>query len=170
MSTSQTKCTLNLSRDLKTYKKPLQTITKYFKTTSGSNGNPSVKSTDNPVLLDSTRGTLILEESSSSSSPNRSGVLKVTAKSMIDLSRVSDHYLLNDHLLIADLTPPTPKGQIKEPVPNKAGKRTCKESSTSPPDKKIKMDKERSRKKKPRKLRNVHLTQVEVQPIIHYIG
>ncbi|XP_067471694.1 zinc finger protein 462-like [Thunnus thynnus] len=148
MSTSQTKCTLNLSRDLKTYKKPLQTITKYFKTTSGSNGNPSVKSTDNPVLLDSTRGTLILEESSSSSSPNRSGVLKVTAKSMIDLSRVSDHYLLNDHLLIADLTPPTPKGQIKEPVPNKAGKRTCKESSTSPPDKKIKMDKKEAKESK----------------------
>ncbi|XP_062274040.1 zinc finger protein 462-like isoform X2 [Scomber scombrus] len=141
MSTSKTKCTPNSSRDLKTYKKPLQTITKYFKA-SGSNGLSAVKSTDNPTLLDGTRDMLILQESSSSSGQKSSGVFKVSAKPMIDLSAVSQQFLLNDYLLNADLTPPSPKGHITEAVFNNVGKRTCNESLTSSPAKKVKMARE----------------------------
>ncbi|XP_040897778.1 zinc finger protein 462-like [Toxotes jaculatrix] len=126
MSTSKT--TPNSSKDLKTYKRPLQTITKYFAAPSGSDGKPSVTLAKNPVLLDSTKGTLILQESPSSSSPNSSGVFKVTAKSMIDLSKtVSDQFLLSDYPLIR----PT--------------KRTNSEHSESQPAKKAKVDQEKTK-------------------------
>ncbi|KAM7415806.1 hypothetical protein PAMA_018051 [Pampus argenteus] len=138
MSTSETKCTVNLSSDLKTYKKPLQTVTTYFAASPDSNGKPSVKPTDNSVLLDVTRTTLFLQESPSNSKPNSNGVFKVTAKSMIDLSSVPHKHLLNDNLLIANLTPSVPMGQIKDPITNNAGKRTCNESSDKIPAKKIK--------------------------------
>lgn len=149
MSTSQTKCTVNLSGDLNIYKKPLQTITKYLATSCGSNGKPPVMSTHNSMLLDSTRGTDVLQESPSISSPDSNGVFKVTAKSMIDLSRMSHQYLLNDPLLVADLTPTKHIGHIREQIPNYPGKRTRKESSKSPPAKKIKtMDKEEAKASK----------------------
>lgn len=134
MPTSKTKCLLNPSKDLKTYKRPLQTITKYFTASSRSNGKLPVKLSDNPVLPDNTKGTLILEESPS----NSSGVFKVTAKSMIDITSVSDQFLLNDHLLITDTRPQMQKEESKETVPNTAVKRTNNESSKVPPAKKAK--------------------------------
>ncbi|XP_056232919.1 zinc finger protein 462-like isoform X1 [Seriola aureovittata] len=141
-STSKTKCTLNSSKDLKTYKRPLQTITKYFAAASGSQGKPSVNSAESIEPLESTKGTLILQESPSSSSPHSSGVFKVTAKSIIDISKKgSDRFLLNDHLLIADLTPSKPKEQVKEPASNNIGKRANSESPESCPAKKAKSSK-----------------------------
>nr|XP_033475737.1 zinc finger protein 462-like [Epinephelus lanceolatus] len=139
-STSKTKCTLNSSKDVKIYKRPLQTITKYFAPSSGSNGKPSMKSADSPKLLDSAKGTIILQESPSCSRPNSSGVFKVTAKPMIDITSVSDHFLLNDHLLITDLRPLKPKEQSRETTPEKTGKRTDSERMNAPPAKKAKSD------------------------------
>lgn len=140
MSTSKTKCLLNSSKDLKTYKRPLQTITKYFTASSGSNGKLPVKLSDSSVLPDSTKGTLILQESPS----NSSGVFKVTAKSMIDLTRsASDQFLLNNHLL--DTTSKMPKEESKETVPNTSVKRTNNESSEVPPAKKAKICKEETK-------------------------
>nr|XP_020453899.1 zinc finger protein 462-like isoform X2 [Monopterus albus] len=143
VSTSKTKCTLNSSKDLGSYKRPSQTITNYFAAASGSNGESPRKLSDTPMLLDSTEGTLVLQESSSSSSPNHSSVLKVAAKSTIDMSKnVSDQYLRNDHLLITDLRPPKPKEEFKETVHNSTGKRMHNESSESHPAKKAKLDNE----------------------------
>ncbi|XP_031161290.1 zinc finger protein 462-like isoform X1 [Sander lucioperca] len=137
MSTSKSKCTLNSSKDLKTYKRPLQTMTKYFAAASGSNG----KLADDTKLLDSTKGTILLQESPSSPSPNSSGVFKVTAKhNMIDTG-VSHRFLLTDHFLNSDMRPPKPKEQSIETVPDNVGKRTNKESSKHPPAKKAKSDK-----------------------------
>ncbi|XP_034728534.1 zinc finger protein 462-like isoform X2 [Etheostoma cragini] len=134
MSTSKSKCTLNSSKDLKTYKRPLQTITKYFAAASGSHG----KLADDTKLLDSTKGTILLQESPSSPSPNSSGVFKVTAKhNMIDTG-VSHRFLLNDHLLNSDRRSPKPKEQFIETVPDNVVKRTNKESSKPPPAKKAK--------------------------------
>ncbi|XP_074495223.1 zinc finger protein 462-like isoform X1 [Sebastes fasciatus] len=145
MSTSKSKCTLNSSKDLKTYKRPLQTITKYFEASSGSNGKPPVKLADSPKPLDDTKRTIILQESPSCSNPNSSGVFKVTAKSRIDISRVSHRYLLNDHLLNTDLRPPKPKEKSRETVPDNVGKRTNNESSKCPPAKKAKPDKQETK-------------------------
>ncbi|XP_044051221.1 zinc finger protein 462-like isoform X2 [Siniperca chuatsi] len=146
MSTSKAECTVNSSDDLKTYKRPLQTITKYFAASSGSNGKPPVKLADSSVLLDGTKGALILQESPSSSSPNSSGVFKVTAKPTTDIAKGgSDRFLLNDRLLNTDLKSPKPKKRVKETVPNNVGKRTNNESSKSHPAKKAKSDKEETK-------------------------
>uniref|UniRef100_A0A8C2WE48 C2H2-type domain-containing protein n=1 Tax=Cyclopterus lumpus TaxID=8103 RepID=A0A8C2WE48_CYCLU len=102
-STSKSLCTLNSSKDLKTYKRPLKTIDQYFAAPPGSNGKPPGNSAESPNLLDGTKGTIILKESPSSSSPNRSGVFKVTAKSMIDITGVSHSFLQNDQLKNTDL-------------------------------------------------------------------
>lgn len=139
MSTSKAKCSLNSAKDLKTYKRPLQTITKYFTASSGTYGKPPVKLSGSPVFPDSTKGTLILQESPS----NSSGVFKVTAKSMIDIPRnVSKQFFLNDHLLIADRNSEKPKEELKETVPNNAAKRTNTGSTGGPPSKKAKSCKE----------------------------
>ncbi|XP_041793929.1 zinc finger protein 462-like isoform X2 [Chelmon rostratus] len=133
MPTSKTKYILNLSKDLKTYKRPtMQAITNYFVTPSGSNGKPPMKLADSPALLDSTKGTLILQESPSDSSPNSSGVFKVTAKPTIDIAkRGSQRFLLDDRLQVTDLLPSKAKEQFRETVL----KRTNNESSKSPPAK-----------------------------------
>uniref|UniRef100_A0A3B5A958 Zinc finger protein 462-like n=1 Tax=Stegastes partitus TaxID=144197 RepID=A0A3B5A958_9TELE len=137
MSTSNTKCSTNSVKDLKTYKRPLQTITKYFTASSGSNGKSPAK------VADGTKGTLILQDSPSSSSPNSSGVFKVTAKSMIDISKKQvDHFLRNDQLLMTDFTSLKPKEHLSERPPNNASKRPNNESSESCPAKKAKVDKE----------------------------
>lgn len=142
-STSKTKCTLNSSKDLKTYKRPLQTITKYFAASSRSNGKPPGKIADSQKLLEGTKGTLFLRESPSSSNPNSSGVLKVTAKSMIDIDSGSQRYLVHDHFLITDAGPLKPKERSRETVPDAVGKRTKDRSSRSPPAKKAKSDKKK---------------------------
>ncbi|XP_068577027.1 zinc finger protein 462-like [Cebidichthys violaceus] len=131
-STSKSKCTHSSSKDLKTYKRPLQTITKYFTVSSGSNGKPPVDSAESPNLLDATKGTIILKESPSSSSPNSSGVFKVTAKSMNDIPSVSDRFLRNDQLINPDLSAPKPKEQSRETVPDSIGKRTNSDISKCP--------------------------------------
>ncbi|XP_026176903.1 zinc finger protein 462-like [Mastacembelus armatus] len=131
MSTTNTKWTLNSANDLKTYKRPSQgTITQYFPASSGSNG-------DHPgTLSDDTKGTLTLTESPSSSSPQRGDVFKVTANPKTDISRrISDRFLLNDHLLIS-------KEEFGQCVPNNTGKRTINKSSISYPVKRAKPDKE----------------------------
>ncbi|AWP07489.1 putative zinc finger protein 462-like [Scophthalmus maximus] len=142
-STSNSTCAPHSSKDLKKYKGPLQmqTITKYFAAASRSSGKPSVKSPESPVPQDSTKGTLILQESPSGSSPNSSGVFKVTAQSMIDITRNTNHrFLLNDQVLTTDLRPPRPNEQFKEEAPGNNGKRTNSERSESCPAKKAKMD------------------------------
>lgn len=134
---------LNSSKDLKTYKRPLQTITKDFGASSGSNGKPPVRLDDSPELLDSTKGTLILQESPPDSSPNSSGVFKVTAKPIIDVPKTANHcFLLHDHLRSSVLRPPMPEEQFREKVPNNDGKRSNNECSKIPPAKKAKPDKE----------------------------
>ncbi|XP_076587471.1 zinc finger protein 462-like [Chaetodon auriga] len=140
--TSKTKCMLNSSKDLKTYKRPtMQTITNYFAASSGSNGKPPVKLADSPVLLDSTKGTLILKESPSDSS----GVFKVTAKPTIDISTYgSCRFLLDDHLQITDMKSPKPEEQFRETVLNNVSKRTNNEHSKSPPAKIAKIDKQKA--------------------------
>ncbi|XP_029365766.1 zinc finger protein 462-like isoform X2 [Echeneis naucrates] len=136
-STSETKCMPDLSKNLKTYERPLQTITKLSAEASVSQEKLSVDSAENPVL-DSTKGTLILQESASSYSPNRSGVLKVTAKSMIDISNPpANRFLLNDDALDLDPAQVKPAEQFKEP-PIKVVKRTSNESIESCPAKKTK--------------------------------
>ncbi|XP_070821093.1 zinc finger protein 462-like [Chaetodon trifascialis] len=144
--TSKTKCMLNSSKDLKTYKRPtMQTITNYFAMSSGSNGKPPVKLADSPVLLDSTKETLILKESPS----NSSGVFKVTAKPTIDISKqASCRFLLNDHLQITDLKSPKPEEQFRETFLNNVGKRTNNEHSKSPPAKIAKTDKQKAHTQK----------------------
>lgn len=142
MSTSKKKCTLNSSKDLKTYKRPLQTITKYFEVSSGSNGKPPVKLADSSLILDSTKGTLLLQESPSASTKS-SGVLKVTAKPTIDITKnTGDRFLLNDHLLISDLRPSKAKKQFDGAVDNNTGKTTDTEISKNPPAKKAKTNTE----------------------------
>ncbi|XP_051278423.1 zinc finger protein 462 [Dicentrarchus labrax] len=146
-STSKTKCTLISSKDVKTYKRPLQTITKYFVSSSGSTGKSPVKLTDSTVLLDGTKETLVLQESPQDSSPNSSGVFKVTAKPTIDISGCkSDRFLLRDQLLVSDLRAPKPEEQYEGTVPSNVGKRTNNESSKGPPAKKAKEETKRREK------------------------
>ncbi|XP_039476729.1 zinc finger protein 462-like [Oreochromis aureus] len=133
ISTSETKCTL---KDLKTYKRPLQTITKYFSVSSGSNTMTDAK------LADGTKGTIILQESPSSSCPNSSGVFKVTAKSVIDITGSKSYHFLHTDLT-TDLTPSkTPEQFRKETVPDSAVKRSSGKSSKGHPAKKAKLDNE----------------------------
>ncbi|XP_030273497.1 zinc finger protein 462-like isoform X2 [Sparus aurata] len=136
--TSKTKSMLNSSKDVKTYKRPLQTITKYFKA-SGSNRNPPAK------LADSSKETLLLQESPSDSSPSSSGVFKVTAKPTIDITgRANYCFLLDDQLQITDLRAPKPKQQLTETAPDNIGKRSSNTSSNHPPAKKAKSDKDQA--------------------------
>ncbi|XP_019221207.1 zinc finger protein 462 isoform X3 [Oreochromis niloticus] len=133
ISTSEMKCTL---KDLKTYKRPLQTITKYFSVSSGSNTMTDAK------LADGTKGTIILQESPSSSCPNSSGVFKVTAKSVIDITGSKSYHFLHTDLT-TDLTPSkTPEQFRKETVPGSAVKRSSGKSSKGHPAKKAKLDNE----------------------------
>ena len=136
--TSKTKSMLNSSKDVKTYKRPLQTITKYFKA-SGSNRNPPAK------LADSSKETLLLQGSPSDSSPSSSGVFKVTAKPTIDITgRANYCFLLDDQLQITDLRAPKPKQQLTETAPDNIGKRSSNTSSNHPPAKKAKSDKDQA--------------------------
>ncbi|KAK2837924.1 hypothetical protein Q5P01_015136 [Channa striata] len=142
MSTSKTKCTPNSSKDMKTYNRQLQTITKYFTSSSGSKGKSPENLVDGPMPLNGTKETLVLQESPSSSS----GVYKVTAKSMIDIPRNGcDQLLLSDHVLITDMRPLKPNEEFKDSVTNNVGERTRIESSEGPPTKKAKSCKEETK-------------------------
>lgn len=137
-SISNAECTLDSSKNLKTYTRPLQ-VTNFSIAPSGSDWKSPGTSGDSQMLLDSTKGTLILQESPSSSNPKSSGVLKVTATSMIDMSRHYSHKsLLDDHLLISDVKSCNTKEEFKDIIPKKTGKRTNYESSAGPPSKNAK--------------------------------
>lgn len=143
-SAPKTKCPVDSSKGLKTYKRPLQTITKYLVSASESQGNTSVKLSQSPQPSEITemQETLILKESPSTSSPESSGVLKVTAKSMIDISKQGNYrFLLDDHLVVSDVTPPEPVEQLPKKPPNKWGKRNSDEQLGSKPAKKAKFSK-----------------------------
>ncbi|XP_072243599.1 zinc finger protein 462-like [Leuresthes tenuis] len=132
MPTPETECTFNL-KDLKTYKRPSQTNIKYFAAAASTSiEEPHAK------FVDDTERTLILNETSSSCSPNRSDAFEVTAKSGIDIAdRSADLFFQNDRLLVADLTP-KPKELGKEAAKNYISKRTKNEGSEGPPAKKAK--------------------------------
>ncbi|KAL6114756.1 uncharacterized protein ACO6RY_05444 [Pungitius sinensis] len=140
MSTSKSRNALKSSKVLKTYKRPLQTITKYFTVTSGPNSKPPVDSAESSNLPDSCKGTIVLKESPSSSSQNSSGVLKVTAKSMIDITRFSQGHMLNNHTNL-EMSSPNPREQFTESLADNVTKRTYKETSNTPSAKKAKSDK-----------------------------
>uniref|UniRef100_UPI0037E8666A zinc finger protein 462-like isoform X2 n=1 Tax=Semicossyphus pulcher TaxID=241346 RepID=UPI0037E8666A len=145
-STSKSKCTLNSSKDLKTYKRPLQAITKYLVSSSGFKRKPPVDSEDSLMFVDGTKETLLLQESPSNSSPNSSGVFKLTAKPTIDiLKNDSTRFLLSDHLHVANLKSPKPKGPFNVTIPKNVDKRPNNESSEGPPVKKAKSDKDKTK-------------------------
>ncbi|KAM6930850.1 uncharacterized protein FYW49_002763 [Xenentodon cancila] len=122
MSTSEMQCMLTSSKDLRTYKRHSQSITKDFAASSGSNGKPNLK------LADDSQGSPILHEISSSSSSKSTSVFKVAAKTAIDITDNGSHVLLHDnHLVMTDLRSQTPNEHLKEAV-NNVGKRTSKES------------------------------------------
>nr|XP_019954807.1 PREDICTED: zinc finger protein 462-like [Paralichthys olivaceus] len=138
MSTSKSSCILNSSKDLKTYKGPLQmqTITKFLTAASRS---PSVKSAERPVSPSSTKGTLLLQQSPSDPKPSSSGVFKVTAKSMIDLNATpTTHFLLDNNILPSEMKP---KEQCKDSDYEIYKKRSSRECPESCPAKKTKSDK-----------------------------
>ncbi|KAM7018103.1 zinc finger protein 462-like [Tautogolabrus adspersus] len=141
-STSTTQYTPNSSKDLKTYKRPLQTITKHFVASSGFKRESPVQSDDCSMSLDGSKETLLLQESPSNSSPNSSGVFKVTAMPTIDITkRDSSRFLLKDPFPGANLKPQKPQGQFQKTVLNYVDKRPKNESSGGPPVKKAKSDK-----------------------------
>ncbi|KAM8885370.1 zinc finger protein 462-like isoform 1-T4 [Spinachia spinachia] len=141
MSASKSENALNSSKVLKTYKRPLQTITKCFTVASGPSGKPAVDSAESPSLPDGTKGTVFLKESPSSSSQNNSGVFKVTAKSMIDITRVSQGFLLNDQHVNLEMSSPKPREQFTESLTDNVTRRTNSETSNTPSAKKAKSDK-----------------------------
>ncbi|XP_029961329.1 zinc finger protein 462-like [Salarias fasciatus] len=129
---SKHKSTSNSSKHLKVYTKPMQTITKFFVTTS--------KSTRKSANTDDTKSTLILQEKSSSSNPSSNGVLQVNAKSSIDINTVSPHSSLqNDSLWTATLNKPKTKKESEEELPNSVGKRTSSDASGGGSVKKAKL-------------------------------
>ncbi|XP_047197378.1 zinc finger protein 462-like isoform X2 [Hippoglossus stenolepis] len=145
MSTSKSPCMLNSSKDLKTYKGPLQmqTITKFLTATPRS---PSAKSAESPVSLSSTKGTLLLQQSPSDLSPNSSGVFKVTAKSRIDMTYATpNHCMLDNHFLLSELRSHTPKEQCNDAVYENYKKRSNRGCPESQPAKKTKSDEEETK-------------------------
>lgn len=129
-ATSKTKCLPSSSKDVKSYKQPSQTIISYFTGLSGTRGKSPVMSSDSP---DSTKGTLILQESPS----NSGGVFKVTAKSQAGVPKnVSDQDSSTD-------TSQNPKEELT--VANSAVKRTINENTEDPPAKKAKPCKEETK-------------------------
>lgn len=142
-STSNAACTTSSSKDLKTYKRPLQTVGKYLVAPTGANRKLPVLSGNCTLSLDGTKETLILQESPSNSNPNSSGVFKVTAVPTIDITKIdSTRFLMMDPFPGPNKKPAKPQGQLKETHPSSVDKRPNSESSGGPPAKKAKSDKE----------------------------
>ncbi|XP_053277734.1 zinc finger protein 462 isoform X2 [Pleuronectes platessa] len=143
MSTSKSStCMLYSSKDLKTYKGPLQmqTITKFL---TAAPRPASVKPAESPVSPSGTTGALLLQQSPSDLSPNSSGVFKVTAKSTIDMSCAPpNHCMVDNHFLISELRSHKPKEQSDDPVYENSKKRSSRGHQDSQPAKKAKMDEE----------------------------
>ncbi|XP_041643250.1 zinc finger protein 462-like isoform X2 [Cheilinus undulatus] len=141
-STSKTECTLNSSKDLKTYKRPMQTITKYLVPSPELIQKPPALLEHTSKSPDGSKETLFLKESPSNSTPNSSGVFKVTAMHTIDISKSeSTRFLLKDPFPGAGLKSPKPQGKIT--APNNGEKRPVSEISGGPPVKKAKSDREK---------------------------
>lgn len=138
MPVSKTKCTSNPSKELKTYKRPLQTITDYFGA-SRSNVKSPDKLIDKPEFRDCTKQTLLLQKSHLDSSPNNSGVLQVTASDTIDVKRCDHGSLLSDELSCF-LRPSEPEELGLKKGSNYVGKRKTPEYTHSSAAKKTKSD------------------------------
>ncbi|XP_074526085.1 zinc finger protein 462-like [Halichoeres trimaculatus] len=148
-STSNATCTTSSSKDLKTYKRPQQTISKYLVASTGVKHKPPVLSGNCTFSLDGTKETLILQESPSNSNPNSSGVFKVTAVPTIDITKIdSTRFLMMDPFPGAKSKPAKPQGQLKETHLSNVDKRPKSESSGGPPAKKAKSDKESTKRSK----------------------
>ncbi|KAM3611133.1 uncharacterized protein V6R79_013928 [Siganus canaliculatus] len=141
--------TSDTTKELKTYKRPLQaqTITKFLVRSSESTEKLTGKLADGPEPVHDTPGTLLLQKSPSESSPNSSGVLKVTAKPTIDVVGVQDRFLLNDSQLSTDLQSSNSKERTIFPFPKNI-KKTSDKSLKSPPNKKAQFDKEETKPQK----------------------
>ncbi|XP_017267920.1 zinc finger protein 462 [Kryptolebias marmoratus] len=134
-STSNTKCAPNASKDIKTYKRPQQTITKFL---TASTESP------HPKLADETKAAPTSQEAPSSCSPSSSAECKVRAKSLIDISlRGTFKFLQNDQLLITDHVAPKPKDGYKE-IQSSVTQSADNQSSEGPLAKKIKLSKEQT--------------------------
>ncbi|XP_037536832.1 zinc finger protein 462 [Nematolebias whitei] len=130
MPTSSAKSSPKISKDLKTYKRPQQTITKVFAASPGSAENPHTKLVDD-------KGALILQESPSCFSPSSSG----RATSLIDISSSgtdSNKFLQNDQHFITNYRAPKLKDRCKE-LHNSIDKSSNSSSSEGPPAKKVKL-------------------------------
>lgn len=148
-STSNATFTTSSSKDLKTYKRPLQAISKYLEESTGVKPKPPVLSGNCTLSLDGTKETLILQESPSNSNPNSSGVFKVTAVPTIDITKTdSTRFLMMDPFPDAKAKPAKPQGLLKETHPSSVDKRPKSESSGGPPAKKTKSDKEATNRPK----------------------
>ncbi|XP_024131126.1 zinc finger protein 462 [Oryzias melastigma] len=144
-STSVTKCSLGLLKDLKTYKRPPQTFDNHFKNPPGLNGTEAA---------DDSIETLILQETLVASSPDSNSVSQATGKSMIDVTvRGCSELLLSDNFS-AGLRPGLSKQQRSEPGQSKVGKRTNCKPPESPPAKKTKSFQEGELSP----IKNVHLS------------
>lgn len=138
MPVSKTKCIPNPSKDLKTYKRPLQTITDYFGA-SRLNVKSPVKLNDKPEFRDCTKQTLLLQKSPLDSSPNNTGVFQVTASDRIDVKRCDYGSLLSDELSCF-LRPSNPEELGLEKGSNYVGKRKTPQCTHSSAAKKTKSD------------------------------
>nr|XP_024660138.1 uncharacterized protein LOC112435633 isoform X2 [Maylandia zebra] len=108
---------------------------------AGTSEDPSVLSDISTSEANCTLKDLkILQESPSSSCPNSSGVFKVTAKSVIDITGSKSYPFLHTDLT-TDLTK-TPEQFRKETVPDSAVKRSSGKSLKGHPVKKAKLDNE----------------------------
>lgn len=131
MPTSSAKCSPKISKDLKTYKRPQQTITKFFAASPGSAENPHTK------LVDNNKGALILQESPSFFSPSSSS----RATSVIDISSSGTNsctFFQSDQLFITNYRSHKPKDRCKE-LYNSIDKSSDSSSSEGPPAKKVKI-------------------------------
>ncbi|CAN9512898.1 unnamed protein product [Ophioblennius macclurei] len=115
------KSTSASSKQVKVYTKAFQTITKFFVETS--------KSTGKSTSADDSQATLILQETSTDSNPQGSGVLQVSAESSIDMNSVQPYCSLqDDSLWTATLNKPKRKEESEE-HPDNVGKRTNHDAS-----------------------------------------
>ncbi|MED6277519.1 hypothetical protein CHARACLAT_014278 [Characodon lateralis] len=123
------------SKDLKTYKRPSQTITKYFTASSGSNGKL--------MLANDTNESLILLDTSPDPSLRWTVASKATTKPGIDVyHRGTDCFLQSDHLYHAKVAGSDSQKEQTNIAINEIGKRTNHESLRGPKTKIAKLEKE----------------------------
>ncbi|KAM4579449.1 uncharacterized protein V3H82_008663 [Fundulus diaphanus] len=124
-------------KDLKTYKRPSQTIGSYFTESSGSN--------EKLKLVSDTKETLILVDNPPEPNLHWTAVSKVSTKPWIDVYHRSDKFLQRDHLYHAMLGASDPAEEQTKMAVNEIGRRTDNESSKGPKTKKAKLESENTR-------------------------